>query len=274
MANGHKEGEGEMKGSKTRFTPKTGWIYVVTNDCLKPVKVKAGSHMGEEVPAVKIGNAKEFINRLGSLNTAVYENFTFHMGIKMNNVRGLEKIIHTALQDYQIKTCDGEITEFFACPLKDVVSRIKKLLAGGHIDFEEYKGAKVIGRSSSGIRSNIKKQEKVMRADSGRATMRAAASTFSVRFPDGAVIADRKACNVLGLAVEKFGARKVAELGISCGGEPLVTNDRSLYKKHPTAVVAISGGWFVKTHSGTKAKIGYVKRIAKALKVRVTVKNA
>jgi len=98
-------------------------------------------------------------------------------------------------------------------------------------------------------------------------------TNFTVTFPDGKVIADKKAFWVLAKTIEKLGADKVAAFGVMVGGEPLVTQDRSLYKKHPTAVAAIGGGWFVKTHSGTAAKMGYVKRVAKALKVKVLVKG-
>ena len=109
-----------------KFKPKAGYVYVVTNECLKLVKAK-GIFRGKMVKAVKIGNAKDFTNRLGSLNTAVYENFDFHLGIKTDDVVGLEGIIHTALQDYRIYTRDGDATEFFACPLDEVVGRIKNL---------------------------------------------------------------------------------------------------------------------------------------------------
>ena len=52
-----------------------------------------------------------------------------------------------------------------------------------------------------------------------------------------------------------------------------MTKDKTLLKKHPSAIAEIAGGWFIKTHSGTAAKIGYVKRIAKALKVKLVVTN-
>ena len=112
------------------------------------------------VKAVKIGNAKDFTNRLGSLNTAVYENFDFHLGIKTDDVVGLEGHIHTALQDYRIYTKENDATEFFACPLDEVITRIKNLIVRGHkMDVEEYKGGNVIGRSGVKIRANIKKHE-------------------------------------------------------------------------------------------------------------------
>ena len=94
-------------------------------------------------------------------------------------------------------------------------------------------------------------------------------TNFTVKFPNGKVIADKRAMLVMAKSIEKIGADRVAALGVMCGGEPLVTKDKSLFKKHPTAVAAVSGGWFVKTHSGTAAKMGYVKRIAKALKLNL-----
>lgn len=149
----------DNKKAKLKFKPKVGYVYVVTNECLKLVKAK-GVFKGMMVKAVKIGNAKDFTNRLGSLNTAVYENFDFHFGIKTDDVVGLEGIIHTALQDYRIYTREGDQTEFFACPLDEVIARIKNLIGRGHkVDVEEYKGGKVVGRSGAKIRANIKRHE-------------------------------------------------------------------------------------------------------------------
>lgn len=140
------------------FTPKAGYVYVVTNECLKLVKAK-GNFEGE-VKAVKIGSAKDFTNRLGSLNTAVYENFDFHMGIKTNDVGTLENRIHDMLQVYRIYTRDGDRTEFFACPLKEVKAMIRKIiLKERYINVEEYDGGKVVGRSGAAIRNNLKKPQ-------------------------------------------------------------------------------------------------------------------
>ena len=98
-------------------------------------------------------------------------------------------------------------------------------------------------------------------------------TNFTVRMPDGKTISNSKAFWVMAKTIEAIGAEKVAALGIMCGGEPLVTKDKTLLKKHPSAIAEIAGGWFIKTHSGTAAKIGYVKRIAKALKVKLVVAN-
>ena len=96
-------------------------------------------------------------------------------------------------------------------------------------------------------------------------------TNFTVKLPDGKVIANSKAFWVMAKAIEAMGADKVAALGVLCGGEPLVTKDKTLLKKHPSAIAEIAGGWFVKTHSGTAAKIRYVKQIAKALKIKLVV---
>jgi len=163
--------------STSEFKPKSGYVYVVTNECLKQVNAK-GVFRGKKVRAVKIGNAKDFTNRLGSLNTAVYENFDFHLGIKTDDVVGLEGLIHTALQDYRIYTRDGNKTEFFACPLDEVIRRIKKLIARGHKEnVEEYKGGKVIGRHGAGIRANIERQQ----LDRAKAKARTAVKARCVR---------------------------------------------------------------------------------------------
>ncbi len=98
-------------------------------------------------------------------------------------------------------------------------------------------------------------------------------TNFMVKMPDGKIVSNSRAFWVMAKTIEVIGADKVAALGIMCGGEPLVTKDKSLLKKHPSAIAEIAGGWFIKTHSGTAAKIGYVKRIAKALKVKLVVTN-
>lgn len=149
------------------YKAKSGYVYVVTNDSLRLVQAK-GKYKGRKVQAVKIGNAKDFTNRLGSLNTGVYENFELHLAIKTEDVVALEGIIHGALQDYRIDTKEGDQTEFFACPLDEVIRRIKGLIGRGHMDdVEEFKGGRVIGRSGSKIRANLEKQKAVLSTKRG-----------------------------------------------------------------------------------------------------------
>lgn len=145
-----------------KFKPKAGYVYVVTNECLKLVEAK-GAFKGRMVKAVKIGNAKDFTNRLGSLNTAVYEIFDLHLSIRTDNVIALEGAIQDVLQDYRIFTQEKNRTEFFACPIEEVIRRVKQHSKRGFIanieKMVEYKGGKRLGRSGVNIRSNIKKHE-------------------------------------------------------------------------------------------------------------------
>lgn len=99
-------------------------------------------------------------------------------------------------------------------------------------------------------------------------------TNFTVKFPDGTVIASLQARLVLAQTIEKLGAPKVAALGVLCGGEPLVTNDKAHLVKQPSQVAEIKGGWFVKTHSSTQAKMKQVEQIAKALKIKLDVELA
>jgi hypothetical protein len=99
-------------------------------------------------------------------------------------------------------------------------------------------------------------------------------TTFTVKFSDGTVISSTQARLVLAQTIEKLGAPKVAALGLQCGGEPLITNDKTLLVKQPSQVVEIKGGWFVKTHSSTQAKMKQVEQIAKALKIKLEMELA
>lgn len=99
-------------------------------------------------------------------------------------------------------------------------------------------------------------------------------SNFMVRFPDGKLIADAKACRVLARAIEKLGAERVASLEFMVGGEPLVTQNKALLKKMPSATEEIAGRWFVKTHSSTASKIACLTKISAALNVKLKIEEA
>ena len=66
-----------------------------------------------------------------------------------------------------------------------------------------------------------------------KVTTAAPKSNFTVRFPDGVVIADKKAYWVLARSIEKLGAADVAKLGVMVGGEPLVTQKFGMSRPLP-----------------------------------------
>lgn len=131
-----------------------GYVYVLTNDCLKEVDcVFKGERM--KVPAVKIGKARTLENRIGTLNTGTYRNFKCHLQVKADDVKMLEAIIGIALDDYRI-TEQGR-TEFFALPLKEVVRRVKKIAQSLRLEVK-FEKRKLDRRSAAAMRSNQRRQ--------------------------------------------------------------------------------------------------------------------
>ena len=102
---------------------------------------------------------------------------------------------------------------------------------------------------------------------------KSAKTTFEVVFADGTKITHPKAKIVLARTIDHIGAPRVAKLGVLVDGEPLVSNSINNYKNQSSAA-PINSGWYVATHSSTKAKMSLVERIAKALKVKLVVAKA
>lgn len=96
-------------------------------------------------------------------------------------------------------------------------------------------------------------------------------TNFRVILPDGNVIEDKFAKDVFAKTLNFLGPEKVASLNLFLGEEPLVSNNKAVYIKNPTQVSALNGGWYTKTHSGTREKIKLVEKIAKALEVDLRV---
>lgn len=96
-------------------------------------------------------------------------------------------------------------------------------------------------------------------------------TNFTVTFQDGCTIADPKAKVVFAKTIEKLGAESVASLKIVVAGEPLLSRDKAIFKKEPTQIQPIIGGWYVKTHSSTAAKMQLLEKIAKVQKVKLRI---
>ncbi len=94
---------------------------------------------------------------------------------------------------------------------------------------------------------------------------------LSVRFPDGALISEKKANQTFAKAIEKIGPEVVAPLGISNCGEPLVTKNKDELLKYPSSIIPIADGWFVNTHSSTESKVKTLKAIIKSLNLKKVV---
>lgn len=88
-------------------------------------------------------------------------------------------------------------------------------------------------------------------------------TNFEIRFPDGTVISEYKACDTFIKAIHKIGFKQVFDLGVIVDGEPLVSHTQS--KKYPSASKKVPGGYYVHTHSSTQGKVAQLTKIKKLL---------
>lgn len=94
-------------------------------------------------------------------------------------------------------------------------------------------------------------------------------TNFKVIFPDGTIIEDRMAKRVFAHAIEKIGIERVLGLNLQLGGEPLLSQNKSVFVKQPSQIEEMKGGWIVKTHSSTAQKISILNKIAKKLNIKL-----
>lgn len=139
---------------------KSGYVYILTNPCLKEVPfvdAKGARHM---VRPVKIGIARDVEKRLGTLNTSLYENFEHHLSMYCPDAKAVENVLHHYLKSFRITTRDGGQTEFFACPLNVAIGEMRQVQKDMHLKEYHIRKEKMIGRSSSKIKSNLRAKDK------------------------------------------------------------------------------------------------------------------
>lgn len=129
--------------------PQAGIVYVLTNECLKPI---------DNVPVVKIGKTRDLARRLGNLNSAVYTNFKPILTIKTNAYNYLEDRIFNT---HALAKTRKEGTEFFVCQLNTVVKQIEYIVRkfkrdGYTAEIERWNRDVDLGRSATVIKKNQK----------------------------------------------------------------------------------------------------------------------
>ncbi len=92
---------------------------------------------------------------------------------------------------------------------------------------------------------------------------------LKITFADGRVFHEPKATETFVMFVKEVGVERVRSLGLKQCRVPLVSN--TLDKKYKAAQKALGNGWYLITHSSTKDKIRDIKKIAKALKIKLKV---
>jgi len=72
-------------------------------------------------------------------------------------------------------------------------------------------------------------------------------------------------------ALAYFDLEKVAKLGVMLNGEPLVSLDRSVFKKYPQSVASVKDGWYASTYCSTATKVQFVREFARRFGVKAEV---
>ena len=133
-----------------------GYVYVVTNPCLRNVETKEPGKTGM-VPPVKIGMAKDVAKRMGVLNTSTPENFVDRLVVELSSERdalALENMVHEILASMRLTTSGGYSTEFFACSVEHAIATVKRVAKKLHFKLTEFKHMNFEGRSASAIKTN------------------------------------------------------------------------------------------------------------------------
>lgn len=127
--------------------PRAGFVYVLTNECLKPI---------DNVTVVKNGKTTNLPHRLGNLNSAVYTNFKPILTIETNACNYLEDRIFNT---HALAKTRKEGTEFFVCLPDIVVAEIKRIVRkfkrdGYTAKLKRCKRDVDLGRSATVIKKN------------------------------------------------------------------------------------------------------------------------
>ena len=124
--------------------------------------------------------------------------------------------------------------------------------------------AKILEQDPQAEHKEGKKHEKPIERINGKTVLR-------VTFPDGTVIADKKAKITFAETIKRIGLMKVRNLGISFCHVPIVSN--TLDKKYGQAQIPLGDGLYVMTHSSTHDKKKQLDKIAKDLGIKLIVEE-
>ena len=124
--------------------------------------------------------------------------------------------------------------------------------------------AKILEQDPQAEHKEGKKHEKPIERLNSKTVLR-------VTFPDGTVIADKKAKNTFAETINRVGQLKVRNLGITFCHVPIVSN--TLDRKYGQAQIPVGDGLYVMTHSSTHDKKKQLAKIAKDLGIKLIVEE-
>ena len=124
--------------------------------------------------------------------------------------------------------------------------------------------AKILEQDPQAVHKEGKKHEKPIERLNGKTVLR-------VTFPDGTVIADKKAKITFAETIKRIGLMKVRNLGISFCHVPIISN--TLDKKYGQAQIPVGDGLYVMTHSSTHDKKKQLDKISQELGLGLKVEE-
>ena len=102
---------------------------------------------------------------------------------------------------------------------------------------------------------------------------RGPATDLSVRFPDGVIIAEKKAADTFEKAIKKIGVDRVRQvveqLNLKFCKVPVISNRRD--EKYGGSQRSLGGGWLLITHSNNKMKKQFLDKVSKQLGLGLVV---
>ena len=124
--------------------------------------------------------------------------------------------------------------------------------------------AKILEQDPQAEHKEGKKHEKPIERINGKTILR-------VTFPDGTVIADKKAKITFAEVIKRIGLMRVRNLGISFCHVPIVSN--TLDKKYGKAQIPVGDDLYVMTHSSTHDKKKQLDKISHELGLGLKVEE-
>ena len=104
-------------------------------------------------------------------------------------------------------------------------------------------------------------------------TQRGPATDLTVRFPNGEVIAEKKAADTFEKAVKKIGTDRVRQvveqLNLRFCKVPVISKRRD--EKYGSSQRPLRGGWLLITHSNNKMKKQFLDKVSKELNLGLVV---
>jgi len=92
---------------------------------------------------------------------------------------------------------------------------------------------------------------------------------LKVTFPDGTIIQENYAKYTLVETIKKIGVMKVRGLELKLSGVLLVSN--RVDDNYGNSQELVDGGWYITTHSSTKAKASILQKISKMLGLKLKI---